>query len=53
MTATGSVESRPEIRLTTAVEVRQTEIAATTGTEVIIKTFKNPDAAALNYLLET
>lgn len=35
MTATGSVESRPAIRLMTAVELRQTEIAVTTGTEVI------------------
>lgn len=35
MTATDHVESRPETRLTIAVEVRQTEIAATTGTEVI------------------
>lgn len=34
MTATGSVESRPEIRLMIAEVVRQTEIAETTETEV-------------------
>lgn len=35
MTETGSAESRPEIRLTTAAVVRRTEIAVSTGTEVI------------------
>lgn len=59
MTMTGSVESRPEIRLMTAVAVRQTEIDETTGTEVRkylcpaslskrrpLITFKNPYSVA-------